>query len=760
MSLAALLQAKQEQIDHATRQIDVFCNELDPASVVLTADFRSDAPEGEPEQLSKLSVPELDARYNEVQGDIASVASLRDLAAVLREVEAICDNAHAHTLDFQQADQLLVRLENEATAHPDLLIYKAVAKRGDELRRQWTARLDQYLQRVIPEATAVNTMVVGDLNRLVDRTHTKLDYATALKQRWTTMAHELDHQGWRVADEERSHDEYKVLVPDKSASLVSSVKAFVTFIDAVEMPGLATSLSNRVSRVLVDGISRDINTILADSDEVDTIQELANADGWHLLPAFNREVSVRDNLQGFYRAYETDKTIGEVREVLGDEIEIESWTPPEGLFAPLQPEPAPEPVRPVAEAQVPKTPDAKRVAAGASPGAAWDDNWDDAWSDDDARSPKKSKPAESDDEWDSWGEDDKREKKEDDGWDAWGDDDDGWDDSPKKPAPITKGIRAKSEPAKSSKSAKSVEPAKPSEPAVSSKPVKPAEPTKPSEQAFASSAPTPGQPEPTSPAMSSTPLTPLQCSQFPQQLANLVANPTDDIVHAICALALNSYPPLHESLLLVNDMHRLTELTHNDKFAGFGDAQWRQEQISSYKHVGDTIARLNLSNDDSSFSNDFELDEHNAATVREIYQWVTDRLASQWATTNPILFQQFMLAMIDFINNRFILAVLNLEQITEYQSAKVSAVISQLNNFTVPAIIGMGVAKDSVKSFNKLHNLDLLVNKHLKSIMEMFYEGELYDFSTDELIRIIKSIFVPSELRDSSISEILEIRNA
>ncbi|CQB90288.1 Retrograde transport protein Dsl1 C terminal [Chlamydia trachomatis] len=43
--------------------------------------------------------------------------------------------------------------------------------------------------------------------------------------------------------------------------------------------------------------------------------------------------------------------------------------------------------------------------------------------------------------------------------------------------------------------------------------------------------------------------------------------------------------------------------------------------------------------------------------------------------------------------------------------------------------------------------------------MERFYQGELFNLETQELVNMIKSIFIQSELRDNYIQEIIEFRN-
>ncbi|GMM36179.1 Dsl1 protein [Saccharomycopsis crataegensis] len=67
--------------------------------------------------------------------------------------------------------------------------------------------------------------------------------------------------------------------------------------------------------------------------------------------------------------------------------------------------------------------------------------------------------------------------------------------------------------------------------------------------------------------------------------------------------------------------------------------------------------------------------------------------------------------------------------------------------------------KKNISNFSKLANFKIVVSSHLASIMENFYNGEFYNMETEELIHLIKSLFVESDIRRNAIKEIEEIRN-
>ncbi len=63
-----------------------------------------------------------------------------------------------------------------------------------------------------------------------------------------------------------------------------------------------------------------------------------------------------------------------------------------------------------------------------------------------------------------------------------------------------------------------------------------------------------------------------------------------------------------------------------------------------------------------------------------------------------------------------------------------------------------------VPSFHKLLTVKKILNLHLKEILTMFYNGELFDLETAELIKLIKALFADSSARSETISEIEEVR--
>ncbi|KAF6054947.1 Retrograde transport protein Dsl1 C terminal family protein [Candida parapsilosis] len=103
--------------------------------------------------------------------------------------------------------------------------------------------------------------------------------------------------------------------------------------------------------------------------------------------------------------------------------------------------------------------------------------------------------------------------------------------------------------------------------------------------------------------------------------------------------------------------------------------------------------------------------------------------------------------------------IFTIDDISENQCLLYSLLIDNLNNITIPILGEIGVSKSSIDSFNKANNVRFLLNNHLKDIIDRFYQGELFDLATGEMVNMIRSIFIQSEIRDNYINEIIEFRN-
>ncbi|KAI0465426.1 hypothetical protein LJB42_000659 [Komagataella kurtzmanii] len=64
----------------------------------------------------------------------------------------------------------------------------------------------------------------------------------------------------------------------------------------------------------------------------------------------------------------------------------------------------------------------------------------------------------------------------------------------------------------------------------------------------------------------------------------------------------------------------------------------------------------------------------------------------------------------------------------------------------------------TIKHYHKIQSIAFMFQSSMKVILDEFYEGSLYDMETNELIRLIKALFIDSEMRSATINEIVDVR--
>lgn len=256
-------------------------------------------------------------------------------------------------------------------------------------------------------------------------------------------------------------------------------------------------------------------------------------------------------------------------------------------------------------------------------------------------------------------------------------------------------------------------------------------------------------------------------SQLPSQLVSIInefkgiSKDVSDLVSTVEALYLSKYPPLGESFLLYNDFEFLSKKLSIPQFENAAKANWNQCLVTYYQQLRIILTSLNLKSIENVELDDeyFELDDYNLNQLSLIYK-LLNRLFqdTNLRESNPQRFVTLIIDLIEFLNGWLVKSILSIGEITEFQSKKITEIISSLNNVTIPFIVQLDRKKDDLKSYNRLKNVQFLLNNHLKEIMERFYEGELYDIETPELLNIIKSVFAESDVRSDAISQIYEFR--
>lgn len=123
---------------------------------------------------------------------------------------------------------------------------------------------------------------------------------------------------------------------------------------------------------------------------------------------------------------------------------------------------------------------------------------------------------------------------------------------------------------------------------------------------------------------------------------------------------------------------------------------------------------------------------------------------------NPGLRDLIIISSINSIYQLIINSIYNRLSIGEDESEYLSIIISKFLNLSV--LKDLDVVK--IQNFNKIKQIQIILNNHLADIMNSFYNAEFFDLSTDELIGLIDKLFADSDLKRKYIQEILEIRQA
>lgn len=250
----------------------------------------------------------------------------------------------------------------------------------------------------------------------------------------------------------------------------------------------------------------------------------------------------------------------------------------------------------------------------------------------------------------------------------------------------------------------------------------------------------------------------LKISRVPEKVGEIIGKfhqetgpNTDDelLISCIISFSLLGYPSMGESFLLYNDLNHLGQILQKNRLSISAESNWSQQTIVYSNELFKILLSQHITED-----NDDEFKE-----PIDLKNWFETLQKSQLSFTNFDKFKNSIIQFIEVINNWLINAIINLNEITESQSDKISKFIIYIQKITLDNLSLVNEPLTSIKSSNKLQQTYILINNHLKDIMEFFYQGELFDYKTDELIKVIESVFIKSDLRDNYIREIVEIRS-
>lgn len=676
MSIDQLVGVQQDQLRQAEDGLIKAIQSVDEKMLledpIFVNQFANDVGLGEDDDdnLSKLSLTQLNNKYESYQQDISDLKQLKVFYESMNNIENMVNKSDSNLLDFHQIF-ISFKSHNKLVYNPNLIIYKHITKKMDQLRVLFINKLNDFLKQFIPdEFTVYNPEVLEEFNQLLLKNDLKLDYYKHLKSKWDKLLDNLENFNL-LLEQDENHEKYQLILQNSTNSItfLTSIVNFIKFMNLINIDWLKHFFNSKISHFLNSKISTNIKVIVNNKQAIEELNQLislAKPSGWNILTNFTDNTSIEKNLNKLYSEYTIDVYIDNIR-TLFNETDLKNYISLEI-----------DPVQSVVETTS-KTPVADD----------WNEDWGDNWD--------ENVPTEGE----------KSAKKNDDDWDKDWDDD--WEVDKKK------------------------QPTTPIQSSPKKKFIKSDDLTK----------------------------TTIKISLLPDKLLKTFedfGSFNDDLIDTIFALSTVVYPTLDQSFLLYNDFQYLSKQSMNSRFAEYIESQWNRVLTQWYLELKILISSINITNEGVS-TVEYELDEFNLDRISSIHQRLNSIISSSFNETNPKMFENLMIELIDFVNNWFITTVIQLDEITEFQCSKITAIIESLNNITVPIIIQLGRSKDSIKSYNKLRSLDYLVNNHLRDIMNTFYQGDLFSFETDELIKIIENIFVQSELRDQSIQEIVEIRS-
>lgn len=606
-------------------------------------------PSSTSDQISKLSISQLNHKYESINKDIRQLEVLGEIDRQLKEIEFYLEKPKTlqSLLDFQHLNALLKNITVDSNS--SLIIHKQIFKRIELLKLNFIAQLNDYLVvLLIPDyCTILNVSILHEFNSFVLRNGYSLDSYSFYKTKWDNLVDLVLAKNQKVDLVYDEHEDSMIMVVSESNSrdFIESVTNLIKFINELEYPTMKNFINSKISKNLINKISSSIYDIIKDESQMNHLNELiefCHTNNWNILSRIEGDGSIKEKLNQLYLDWIVDNYVEEIRQIFkSDAI---------GLTEVID---------------LDTTDDAQQITQENEETDAWDNNWDDDWDDED-----------------------------------------------------DVGDQAKSEASKRKEGTKHQ--------------VK----------------------------ISSIPYKLLDCIRNFQKYSKDLSY----LVSTIQALAIVEYPSLANSFLMLNDFNYLSaKLTqpYSRELEQFVECNWNQVLIKFYLELKIVLLSLNLENDSDLHRDPDELDDYNLNQLSLIYKWFNILFEEkQLKSTNITKFKELVIELIQFVNNWLIQMVLNLDDIGEQQTGKINQIIENINNVTIPYLQLLDIQKDTtIESYHKLKNVQFLLNNHLKDIIERFYEGELYDLETKELDRLIKAVFIQSEIRDNYIKEIVEFRN-
>lgn len=733
MSIAAQLAENDARLRDASVRLLNMCTHASASDILDDIEYKKpDLESSKKSEFAGLSLFQLNAQLQDTEAAISQLNDIWLTKSLIQEIRMLFNPVgdDHYLCDKNELYSILLGIKKlkervGALATKNLAISPALQACAHDLTRDFSLQLKALLQVFIPSGNSTNftirnqidvngsTFLFPDYIKLTSEyeafasTNDITEELNKNKAHWDLAILDRLIQKKNYLDMEATEHTSTIVLTDAlpprrflSRNYFQSLRNFVAFINGLHNQTFKNYYSTKISNNLVEVVSENIKTFMDNkqqlTEELVETLDFFSKNGWN-MPIRNTFNSLDKILEGLQSLY-----VGWVTDKYINEVREVFNGPSYDTNLSLLKDVADE-VQPM---------QSRGSDNWNQAGDDWNEegnDWDDSWGSDDEKnnSEVEGDKAESNAE--------EKSESEGDDWDEnW---DDGWDDdtaaSPVKPSKLSK-----------------------------IKKVKPLM-TKPSPSKQIS----------------------IKYSQLPFKFSVILSkfakesNNADprDILDTIGALGVVSYPPLDELFLLLNDFQRVKAgSTHLNEVA---EEAWDHVKQHLFDEITNIITNIDFSNRDSTpdYGNDNSPTNLGSQTLKRL---VGKQFDKQLAGTNTELFKVFIMELLNYINNLVLEIIVSSDEISEYQSEKYTNFIESLHQWEAEYLARVDEETVNLATYNKTKQALTLINSHLKDIMEYFYQGELYDFTTEELIKVIKSVFVPSDLRENCIGDIIEIRNS
>lgn len=739
MSIAARLTAQLGEVKDIDDSITQFCHNISADQILKDPLYVDESTCSNP--LASLSIYQLNQKQKDLDEGLLLLNELWLVKALFTEIEVSFDPfvSGRYVCDLDELFAIVSSLQKAearimALAEKKIAVLTSLQSQLERFRLTFISKLDLLFDLFFPAIDSVSESVrVNDGDQISLRDYVDfcekhgnhfmdsyiLNKFRDRRKSWENdfLQPLINNQILLVLDVQADRNTLRMIqAPDKPdlQLFLKSFQSFVLFINIIDLQSLKQYYSTTISNSLVELISHNIEVFmgakeLLTAELVKTI-DLFTKTGWP-MPLRNVFIStnkIQESLHTLYLNWLSDKYINDIRSTFQEPVFLSLFAEQESVEESVE-IPVEQSHRNVPQVQPKEEPVLKDVSENQFAHEASDADWNDAWDsdiDEDATSAHgvQELSNEGEDNWnDDWNED-------------WEEDE---SEIPAKKSTAYPPVAPPLKTAEPGASKLSIE-FEPRESVIVTE-----------DRVFSRSA--------MSQKLSSI------LTSYKEQSNG--ANP-QLLCDTILSLSLLTYPSFSDLLILLNDIDAL----ENEYLRRKVRDQWVQFKQTFFKNAQTIII-------ESMEFDDIDLEVSIQKRSEKISSFVNSLFEKDLQKSNLHEFKAFLLQLCNMINNVAVEQVLSNEELSELQSENYTKVLQALQFIEGESMGRIGENVTKLASWPIVEQLIILLNNHLKDIMTYFYDSKLYAFSTEDLIKVIKSVFIPSDLREQCIQEILEIRN-